>query len=187
MLEDKQRWNEKYRTMPMPSGVAAVVARFAPLAVTGRGLDIACGTGRHTHYLADLGFEMDAVDYSDYALAQLRDDAKIRRIEADLDSYDLEPGRYDLIVNCNYLDRRMYASIEAALKAEGILIFETFLDAAGEAGYHQPSSPDFVLRSGELPEVFGALEPLHYDEREEVNLRGEKVRVATFVGRKRPL
>ena len=78
----------------------------------------------------------------------------------------------------------MYEQIEAALAPGGILIFETFLDAAGE-GFHQPSNPDFVLRENELPEVFSGLELLHYDEREEVNLRGEKVRVATFVGKKR--
>jgi tellurite methyltransferase len=185
MLEDKVRWNEKYLSFPMPTKVAPVVKRFALLAKVGRCLDLACGTGRHTHYLADLGFEVDAVDFSDYALEQIREDPKIRKIEADLDHYRLETEVYDLVVNCNYLDRGMYAQIEAALKAGGILIFETFLDVRGEAGYHQPSNPDFVLREHELPEVFEGLEMLHYDEREEVNLRGEKVRVATFVGRKR--
>lgn len=184
MHEDKQRWNEKYLTFPMPSKVAPAVERFAPLAKRGEALDIACGTGRHTHYLADLGFTVDAVDFSDYALEQIREEPKIRKIEADLDHYRLEKAHYDLIVDCNYLDRRMYGQIEEALKEGGILIFETFLQAEGE-GYHQPSSPDFVLREKELPEVFSDLEQIHYDEREEMNLRGEKVRVATFVGRKR--
>lgn len=184
MLEDKQRWNEKYLNFPMPTDIAPVVASYAPEATAGRALDIACGMGRHTHYLAAMGFEVDAVDFSDYALAKIDDDPKIRKIEADLDHYRFEEGAYDLIVNCNYLDRKKYTAIEAALKPGGILIFETFLDTQ-EEGYHQPSNPDFVLRENELPEVFSALEQLHYDEREDVNLRGEKVRVATFVGKKK--
>jgi SAM-dependent methyltransferase len=184
MLEDKQRWNEKYLNFPMPTRVAPIVATYASEAKVGRGLDIACGTGRHTRYLASLGFDVDAVDFSDYALEQIEEDPKIHKIEADLDHYRFENDAYDLIVNCNYLDRRMYDQIEEALKVEGILIFETFLDASGE-GFHQPSNPDFVLQENELPEVFAALEQLHYDERDDVNLRGERVRVATFVGRKK--
>ena len=185
MLEDKQRWNEKYLTCPMPSRVAAIVEGYASEATVGRALDIACGTGRHTRFVADLGFSVDAVDLSDYALDQIGEDPKITKIEADLDHYRIEPGRYDLIVNCNYLDRGMYGQIEAGLKAGGVLIFETFIDARGEEGYHQPSNPDFVLRHNELPEVFASLEMLHYDEREDVNLRGERLRVASYVGRKR--
>jgi tellurite methyltransferase len=185
MLEDKTRWNAKYLSCPMPGNVAAVVAEFAPEAPEGRALDIACGTGRHTRFLAKLGFKVDAVDYSDYALSQLPDDPRIYPEEADLDHYDIAPQRYTLIVNCNYLDRRLFPAIEAALLPGGVLIFETFLDAAGEPGYHQPSNPDFVLQCNELPRAFAALETLHYDERESENLRGEKVRVATFVGRRR--
>ena len=184
MQEDKERWNQKYLNFPMPTGVASIVETFAKEATVGIGLDIACGTGRHTRYLVDLGFSVDAVDYSDYALEQIADNPKIKKIEADLDHYTLESDRYDLIVNCNYLDRRMYGQITDALKEGGILIFETFLDARGE-GYHQPSNPDFVLRRNELPEVFDMLEKIHYDEREDVNLRGERVRVASFVGKKR--
>jgi SAM-dependent methyltransferase len=183
MLDDKIRWNEKYRTCPIPSQVAAVVREFAPSAPRGRGLDIACGTGRHSRYMAELGFEVDAVDLSDYALQRMGDDPRIRKIEADLEQYRIAPGCYDLIVNCNYLDRRLYGMIAEALRPGGMLIFETFLEADG-AEYHQPSNPDFVLKPGELRSAFGALELLRYDEREDVNLRGEKVRVATFVGRK---
>jgi SAM-dependent methyltransferase len=183
MLEDKQRWNEKYLNFPMPTAVAAIVREFAKKATVGTSLDIACGTGRHTMFLAEIGFNVDAVDFSDYALEQIPDDPKINKIEADLDNYRFATARYDLIVNCNYLDRSMYDQIAEALKEGGVLIFETFIDARGE-GYHQPSNPDFVLRRNELPEVFSMLDVLHYDEREDVNLRGEKVRVASYVGRK---
>jgi tellurite methyltransferase len=183
MLEDKTRWNKKYLTCPMPGHVAKIVEKYLPLACIGRALDIACGTGRNTHYLAQKGFEVDAVDYSDYALSQIEEHPSIHKIEADLDSYRIAPERYDLIVNTNYLDRNHFPQIIAALKEGGVLMFETFIIAHGEA-YHQPSNPDFVLRTNELLDAFRSLDVIYYEEREDVNLRGEKVKIASLVARK---
>jgi tellurite methyltransferase len=183
MLEDKERWNKKYLTCPMPGHVAKIVEKYLPLARVGRALDIACGTGRNTHFLAEKGFEVDAVDYSDYALSKVKDLRNIQKIEADLDSYRIEPERYDLIVNTNYLDRSHFPQIIAGLKEGGVLMFETFIIAHGEA-YHQPSNPDFVLRINELLDAFRSLHVIYYEEREDVNLSGEKVKIATLVARK---
>jgi tellurite methyltransferase len=183
MLEDKERWNKKYLTCPMPGQVAKIIEKYLPLARIGTALDIACGTGRNTHYLAEKGFEVDAVDYSDYALSRVEERPDIHKIEADLDTYRIEPGRYDLIVNTNYLDRNHFPQIIAALKEGGVLMYETFIIAHGEA-YHQPSNPDFVLRTNELLEAFRSLHVIYYEEREDVNLRGEKVRIASLVARK---
>jgi len=184
MLEDKARWNEKYTKMPMPEKVAPVVEKYACMATIGNALDIAAGTGRNTHYLAEKGFVVDAVDYSDYALAKIKDMATINKIETDLDTYRLEFNAYDLIVNCNYLDRRHFPQIKEALKEGGLLIFETFIVAHGEE-YHQPSNLDYVLRKNELLHTFIGLDIIYYEEREDVNLSGEKVKVASLVGRKR--
>jgi tellurite methyltransferase len=183
MLEDKERWNKKYLACPMPGHVAKIVEKYLPCARVGRALDIACGTGRNTHYLAEKGFQVDAVDYSDYALSRVEERPGIHKIEADLDTYRIEPERYDLIVNCNYLDRDHFPQIIAGLKEGGVLIFETFIIAHGEA-YHQPSNPDFVLRTNELLDAFRSLHVIYYEEREDVNLSGEKVRIASLVARK---
>lgn len=183
MLEDKVRWNKKYLTCPMPDRVAKIIEKYLPLARVGRALDIACGTGRNTHYLAEQGFEVDAVDYSDYALSKVKELPRIHKIEADLDSYRIAPDSYDLIVNCNYLDRNHFPQIITALKEGGVLMFETFITAHGEA-YHQPSNPDFVLRINELLDAFRSLHIIYYEEREDVNLSGEKVKIASLVARK---
>lgn len=186
MQEDKTRWNEKYRTKPMPGDPTPLLTKYAGLAETkGRALDIACGTGRHTAWLAEAGFGVDAVDLSDVALAQIDPHPGIVKIEHDLDTFKIAPGRYDLIVNINFLDRRLFPAIRSGLKPGGILIFETFTETPSGAAYHQPSDPLFLLQKNELLHAFIGLEIVYYEERDDVNLRGEKVRVASLAARQR--
>lgn len=180
---DKARWNKRYQEFPMPSHPSKIVTDHL-LHVTGkRALDIACGTGRNTHYLLENGFEIDAVDLSDYALGHLKSDYKLHAIEADLDCYEIAPQRYDLIININFLARHLFKGIIAGLKDQGIVVFETFIVAHGEA-YSQPNNPDYLLKKRELLEVFSPLKTLFYEERDDVNLRGEKVKIASYVGQK---
>lgn len=184
MIEDKVRWNKKYALYPMPGDAASLLTTHLRDANVGQALDIACGTGRNSVYLAEHGFVVDAVDISDSALSQIPLSDKIRTIEADLDEYEIAKESYDLVINCNYLDRAMFPAIKDGLKDGGVLIFETFVEAEGE-GFHQPSNPDFLLRSEELKEAFEEFDIIKYEEHMTQNLRGEKVNVASLVARKR--
>lgn len=185
MLEDKARWNEKYVSCPMPDGTSDILKENIHFAPVGKALDIACGMGRNTHFMADKGFEVDAVDISDFALSKVRTAENIHKIETDLDSYELTADHYDLILKINYLDRRLFPMIIKALKKNGIFIYETFVKTPSGEEYHNPTNPDFHLDRDELPKFFGELEIISYEERDAINLRDEKVRVASFVGRKR--
>lgn len=184
MKEDKQRWNEKYLVAPMPHETSEILKKNIHFCKRGRALDIACGTGRNTHFLADSGFMVDAVDLSDYALDKIRTDNNINKIDADLDTYIFEEESYDLILKVNYLDRKMFPGIIRALKKDGIFIYETFVKTQTGEGYHNPTNPDFHLDIDELPRAFCELDVISYEEQDTMNLRGEKVRVASFVGRK---
>lgn len=186
MVSDKQRWNEKYtQGFPMPSDTSDILKKNLHLVNRGKALDIACGMGRNTHFLVDNGFLVDAVDLSDYALSKVREHENINKIETDLDTYQLETDMYDLIVKINYLERNLFPQIIKALKKDGIFIYETFVEREGEGeGYHPSSNPAFLLRKNEVPEAFSELEVISYLERDTINLRDEKVRVASFIGRK---
>jgi len=184
MVNDKKRWNEKYLVAPMPKETSEILGENIALASKGRALDIACGMGRNTHFLADNGFEVDAVDFSDYALKQVREAKNIHKIDTDLDNYVFEEDAYELILKINYLDRKMFPNIIKALKKDGIFIYETFVKTPGGNEYHNPTNPDFHLDLNELPQAFSLLEILSYEEKDAINLRGEKVRIASFVGRK---
>ena len=182
MIEDKERWNKRHVEKPMRHHVEPIIKRYIQKATVGNALDIACGVGRNTHFLAEKGFLVDAVDFSDYALGQVKKLATITTIEADLDKYNLNFNKYDLIVNVNYLNRRLLPQIKEALKSGGVVMFETFIVAHGD--FTQPSNPEFLLRKNELLHAFIGLDVIYYEEKDDTNLRGEKTRVASLVARK---
>src|SRR5688572_1048013 len=85
-----------------------VITRFAAKFVAGRALDLACGPGRHSLWLAERGWQVRAVDNSRVAIQMLEKRARERnvRIEslvADLEQHEfvIESESYDLIVVCN--------------------------------------------------------------------------------------
>ncbi|QSZ41873.1 methyltransferase domain-containing protein [Sulfurimonas aquatica] len=182
MYEDKERWNKRHVEQPMRHSIEPIVEKYIDRATVGNALDIACGIGRNTHFMAEKGFLVDAVDFSDYALSEIKNLATITKIEADLDEYNLEYNKYDLIININYLNRRLLPQIKETLKSGGLLIFETFIVAHGD--FQQPSNPEYLLRKNELLHAFIGLDIIYYEEHDDVNLRGEKTRVASLVARK---
>ncbi|SFV53781.1 tellurite resistance protein TehB [hydrothermal vent metagenome] len=182
MREDRERWNLRHIEKPMRKNVEPIVEKYIDLATVGNALDIACGTGRNTHFLVKKGFKVDAVDLSDYALSCIDDNKNINKIEVDLDEYSLASKKYNLIININYLQRRFFPQIKEALRDGGIVIFETFIVAHGD--FENPANPEYLLRKNELLHAFIGLDIIYYEERDEVNLRGEKSRVASLVAQK---
>jgi tellurite methyltransferase len=182
MIEDKERWNKRHVEKPMRKNIEPIIEKYIDEVEVGNALDIACGIGRNTHFLAEKGFLVDAVDLSDYALSQVKNMATINKIEVDLDTYNLEVNKYDLIVNINYLNRRLFPQIKEALKSGGVVIFETFIVAHGD--FAQPANPEFLLRINELLHAFIGLDIIYYEEKMDINLRGEKTKVASIVARK---
>lgn len=155
--------------MPIHAGVANPsewVKRFSSLiAPSGRVLDLAAGSGRHSLYLAALGHSVLAVDRDAAALDQLAQSKCDLAI--DLEQCDLEGpvwslanknGLFDAVVVTNYLFRPYLDRLPDLLVDGGILLYETF--AAGNAAFGKPSNPDFLLQAGELLN-FAARHKLH--------------------------
>jgi SAM-dependent methyltransferase len=129
------------------------VQRWADLVERGPVLDVACGAGRHAIFFAERGFEVFAVDRDDRALP-----GSIHFVTADLENGGPWPWpgkRFAAIVVTNYLHRPLFPRLVESLEEGGVLIYETFM--AGNERYGRPSNPNFLLRPGELLEVFGAL------------------------------
>ncbi len=183
MIEDKERWNIRHVEKPMKHTVSPILENYVKHSKVGNALDLACGTGRNTHFLENLGFTIDAVDLSDYALGKIKDSPNIKKIEADLDSYDLQKNSYDLIVNTNYLNRRLMAQMIEALKDGGLIIFETFIEAH-EKPEQGSMNPDYLLEKNELLKAFMDLDIIFYEEKDGINMRGEKNRTASLVAKK---
>ena len=133
---------------------SAWVQRFAPLIPAGGTvLDLACGRGRHSRLLAGMGYAVEAVDRDQEALATLSDLDCVSTRCADLEGGPWPYGgrEFAAIVVTNYLWRPLMPLLLAALGADGVLIYETFM--IGHERFGKPTNPAFLLRPGELLEV----------------------------------
>jgi SAM-dependent methyltransferase len=127
------------------------VRRFAPLIPAGgEVLDLACGQGRHTRLLAEMGYRVEAVDRDAAALAALQTLPGVTTRQADLEAgpWPYSGRGFDGIVVTNYLWRPLLPLLLEALLEEGVLIYETFM--SGNERFGKPGNPEFLLRPGEL-------------------------------------
>jgi len=130
------------------------VARWTPgIAANGDVLDLACGMGRHSRFLAARGFRVCAVDRDQRSLDSLRGISGVAVLHADLENapWPFAARKFDAVVVTNYLHRPILPRILEALAPAGVLIYETF--AVGNERFGKPSNPHFLLRPGELLEL----------------------------------
>jgi tellurite methyltransferase len=133
-----------------------------------RALDVAMGRGRHAVALADAGFQVFGVDIKYEAVrdaaAQVSDrGGALRGWCADLTVFPLPRDRFELIVVTRYLQRNLFPALREALSPGGVLVYETFTDRQRAHGCG-PTSPDHLLRPGELRQHAGHLDVLFYEE-----------------------
>ncbi len=182
MKEDKIRWNEKYRSQRPPEHPSELLVRHIDLLENRKVLDIAAGMGRHAAYLARHGCRVDALEWSDEALRQLRTIEKVNAYEVDLDVGDLPEQKYGGIVCFYYLNRRLFPMIFDRLEPGGVLLFETYV--ADKCNEGAPTNPDFLLKKGELAEAFSDLEILEYTEKLTTREDGRIAMLASMAARK---
>ncbi len=171
MSDDRKRWDAKYRERPFnpDRGPAPFLKRHISLLAPGKALDLAAGEGRNAVFLAEHGFEVEAVDVSRVALERARKLAgikgvKIKTVWSDLKDYRIAPEHFDLIIDFYYLDRRIIHSIKTGLKRGGRVVFETYTTAQKSRGTGGPQDPKYLLKPNELLGLFKGLHVLFYRE-----------------------
>ena len=127
------------------------ITRWAHLLPTGcRVLDVACGAGRHTRWLAAQGHRLTAVDRNAEALTGLAGMARVVCADIEDGPWPLPGERFDAVVVTHYLWRPLWPVLLDSLAEGGVLLYEAF--AHGNASVGKPSRPDFLLQPGELLE-----------------------------------
>jgi tellurite methyltransferase len=160
--QSRERVEEDFDIRPTPL-LAEVAQRLRP----GKALDLACGTGRNTLWLAEKGWSVTAVDRSPTAIDVLCQRAKekglpVEALVADLEllQYPIRPAHWDLIVISYYLQQNLLEPAKAGSKPGGLVLAIVHITAPGE----EPTKTR--LGTGELANYFAGWEIVHSYEGE---------------------
>ena len=162
---DRDQWNERYAATPLLWAVdpdpflGGELAGVAP----GRALDLGAGEGRATLWLAERGWAVTAVDFSDVALDRGRQRAEqagapgpVEWVCADLGDYEPPSAAFDLVlllfIHLPAEQRRRLLRLAAAALAPGGTVLVAGYDSThateGEGGPRDPAilySPEDVV------------------------------------------
>jgi SAM-dependent methyltransferase len=178
----ERRSRERAPTFPEPSPLVERIAKRLP---PGRALDLACGRGRDSLWLARRGWSVTAVDGSPAAIEIVRRDAAAFGLAAqgavlDARAADLEkheftiaPSAWDLILICGYFQPDLYAPAIKGLVPGGVIVATALLAEAGEHRYR--------VAPGAFERYFAGLEILHSRERHSRNPHSQGIRGAHAV------
>lgn len=136
--------------------LAAEVAGSPP----GRALDLACGEGRNAVWLAERGWDVTAVDFSQVGLdkgARLAEqrDVSVRWELADLHEWTPQKAAFDLVVVL-YLHvpadarRAIHGAAAQALAPAGVLLVVGHDSSNIEHGHGGPQNPAILFAPGDL-------------------------------------
>ena len=142
----------------------------------GKALDVAAGSGRNSLFLASQGFQVDAMDRDEQAMAQLAVTAQQQNLHnLTVRTVDLErttderpefpKQTYDVILVFFYLHRALFPALLESLKPNGVLIYETFT-IDNYLRHRHPRRWEFCLAHNELLRLTSNLRLLSYDEGE---------------------
>lgn len=166
---DRQRWNEKWSERTRSRRVNRLLREHQGLLGGGRALDLACGRGQNSIWLARHGYTTLGVDVSGVALGAAR--AAAARVgvwrhtlfvQADLDSWRPPAGIFDLVAVFRFLDRELYEPLKECVRPDGLLFYETRHEGILER--LPGANPAYLLRRDELRQAFSGWHIIVYRE-----------------------
>jgi len=183
--QDRNRWNQRYAEGSyQKNNPVTFVEDWLPGLPVGRALDVACGAGRNSLFLAQAGYQVDAIDISREGLNLARQKAENQRlsinwIEQDLDQFFQFDTDYDLIIVMWYVNPGLISRLCNCLAPGGYLLCEehlvTDLEVIG------PTSLNYRVAPGDLREAVSGVDILLYEESIEMNAEGKQVASARVV------
>ncbi|WP_254840372.1 class I SAM-dependent methyltransferase [Natronomonas marina] len=164
-------WNERFRQgdYPRDPEPSALLKRYVETFPEGRAMDVAAGTGRNAVFLAESGYEVDAVDRSRAGLEIAVENAEARGVadrlhpvRADLTEYAFPTDAYDVVTISFYRAVDRLPDIKASLKPGGMLFVEHHLRTTDDV-QSGPSGDRYRFAANELLAVCLDTTVLHYE------------------------
>lgn len=181
---EREHWNERYRDdeHDPPTAPTDLLERYVYNLPNGRALDVATGGGRNAIFLAERGYDVDAIDISGEGLAIARERADERGVDVgfvrgDIEGYEFPRGTYDVIVVSHYYSLNALPALKRTLAPGGVLLYEHRLDPPGDDSHRFRFQPNDLLRA------CLDLRIVHYEE--PVTLSADETRVE-LLARKSP-
>jgi SAM-dependent methyltransferase len=175
-------WDERYAQRDLVWGaepnrwVAQECAALPP----GRALDVACGEGRNTLWLAGRGWQVTGVDFSAVALHRAGELAEragvpdaVRWVRADLREYRPEPDSFDLVMIV-YLQlpadqrRTVVRQVAAGLAPGGTLLVVAHDSANLTQGHGGPQDPLVLYTAADVADDLAGLDGVTVQRAESV-------------------
>jgi len=126
-------------------------------------LDLACGKGRHSKFLSNLGYNVLSVDIDKDKLNCFNGNLikkKVTDVE-DINNWPLERTKFNAIIVTNFLNRAIFPLIISSIQKEGYLIYETFSEGHEKIG--RPTNSKYILKHRELIRLSGKMQLLAYE------------------------
>jgi tellurite methyltransferase len=175
-VDSKVKWNSKHRGRIDQVKVPIANLRLRNLSAYlngGKALDIACGLGANSLFLASMNYHVEAIDISDVAINFVSEQARCNKLEihtiigdlTELDRIPWEQHSFNLVVLTYYLDRLLFPVVKSLIQPGGYFFMETFFQT--EQNKHEGVSSQYKLQSNELLFEFRDWKILFFEENEE--------------------
>lgn len=151
--QSKPLWSANPLLVEFIEGVELDASSVRPTAI-----DLGCGGGRDAVFLAKQGWQVTAIDSESRVIKRAKQLAARAGSSVKFRCCDLKKAgclteqTFDLVVVMRFLNRDLYEPIIKMVKPGGWLVFQTFVEGVEQFG--SPKNPNFILKPGELSQVF---------------------------------
>ncbi|MDQ0201035.1 class I SAM-dependent methyltransferase [Neobacillus ginsengisoli] len=136
-MNTRTKWNTKHKERIDQLQEPAPNPRLKNLAAYlkgGTALDLACGLGGNSLFLARMNYQVQATDISDVAINYLQEQASKYNLKihprvcdlTELKNLNWQNQSFHLVVITYYLDRKLFPLVKSIIKESGYFFMETF-------------------------------------------------------------
>lgn len=166
---DRNDWDQRYESgnYTPRSSPSQLLREYVSWAPDGRAIDVATGTGRNALFLAECGYDVDALDISETAISRAKRNAEecsvdINWIRVDVADHNFPDDTYSLAVVSFYHDPALVSKLVDALEPGGLLVYEHHIHTSEDV--ERGPSDEHRYRPNELLGVAIELTVLLYRE-----------------------